>query len=151
MRCVWIRRCRPKERALEADAPGLSEDDARLTPGGCGDVDLGLGLTIGDEEVVAEGRGEERLPVLAGKAEADLGVDAQAGGGVDLQGLPGELALPRLEDETLASPTPLGMHDVALAEGREPRTPGEVIGDHRSAITHHPEPWRGAELDVDVG
>jgi hypothetical protein len=39
----------------EADAPGLAEDDAGLTSSRRRDVDLGLGLSVGDEEGVAEG------------------------------------------------------------------------------------------------
>ena len=123
-----------QEWALEADAAGLAEDDAGLASGGRGDVDLGLGLAVGDEEVVAEGRGDERLAVLPRQPEPDLGVHPQAGGRVDLERLPGELPLPGLEDERLARPASLRMEHVPLAEGREPRTSGAVIGDHRLAI-----------------
>jgi len=56
-----------------------------------------------------------------------------------------------LADERLSGPLPLRVTHVALAEGREPRTSGAVIGDHRSAITHRPETWRRTELGVDVG
>ena len=128
----------PQQWALEADAPGLAEHDAGLASCRRGDVDLGLGLAVGDEEVVGEGRGDQALAILPRQAEPDLGVDPQTGGRVDLEGLPGELALPGLEDERLAMPTPLRVTHVALTEGREPRTSREVIGDHRSAITHHP-------------
>ena len=121
------------------------------TPGGRGDVDLGLGLAVGGEEVVGRGRGHAGLPVLSGQAETDLGVDPETGGGVDLERLPPELTLPGLEHEGLAMPAPLRMPHEALAEGREAGTPGALIGHHRSGITHHPEPWRGTEDRVDVG
>jgi hypothetical protein len=127
-----------QQRALETDAPGLPEHDAGLAPCRRGDVDLGLGLAVGDEEVVAEGRGEERLPVLPRQPEADFLVHAQARGRVDLEGLPGELALPGLEDERLAGPAALRVAHVPLAEGREAGTAGEVIGDHISANPRPP-------------
>ena len=58
---------------------------------------LGLGLSVGDEEVGAGGAGLDGLAVLPGQAESDLGVDAKAGGGVDLEGLVPELLLPVIE------------------------------------------------------
>ncbi len=108
----------------------LAEHDAGLVAGGRGDVDLGLGLPVGDEEVEAGGAGLDGLAVLAGQAEADLGVDAQAGGGVDLEGLPPEVALPVLEHERLAGPASLRVADVVLAEGGEAGTAGLRVGDH---------------------
>ena len=119
-----------KARGLLGHAPALAEDDAGLVAGGCGDVDLGLGLAIRDEEVQAGRAGLHGLPVLPRQPEADLGVDAETGDGVDLEGLPPEVALPVLEHQRLSSPASLRVPHVVLAEGGEARTAGVRIGDH---------------------
>jgi len=62
---------------------GLAEHDARLVAGGRGDVHLGLGLPVGDQEVEAVGAGLDGLAVLAGQPEADLGAHPETGDGVD--------------------------------------------------------------------
>ena len=86
---------------------------------------------------------------MRGRPEADLGVDAQAGGGVDLEGLPPEVALPVLEPQRLSGPASLRVADVVLAEGGEARTAGVRIGDHGSLIAaaHHAQ-TRGRPEDV---
>ena len=104
-----------QERAALDHAPGLPQDDAGLVAGGRGDVDLGLGLAVGVEHVQAGGAGHRGLRVLARDAEADLVVDAETGRGVELEGLPPELALPVLVDERPAGPAALGVADVPLA------------------------------------
>lgn len=119
---------------------GLAEHDARLVAGGRGDVHLGLGLPVGDQEVEAGGAGLDGLAVLAGQPEADLGAHPETGDGVDLERLPPELALPVLEQEGRSGPAALGVADVMLAEGGEPGTARELIGDHVSGIRgdrHH--------------
>ena len=137
-----------QERAALDHAPGLAQDDAGLVAGGRGDVDLGLGLAVGVEHVQAGGAGHRGLRVLARDAEADLVVDAEAGRGVELEGLPPELALPVLVDEGPAGPAALGVADVALAVRGEVGAAGEGIGDHGSAhIADHPKPRR----EPDVG
>ena len=136
-----------QERAALDHAPGLAQDDAGLVAGGRGDVDLGLGLAVGVEHVQAGGAGHRGLGVLARDAEADLVVDAEAGRGVELEGLPPELALPVLVDERPAGPAALGVADVALAVRGEVGAAGEGIGDHGSAhIADHPKPWREADV-----
>lgn len=76
--------------ALLGHAAGLAEHDAGLVAGGSRDVDLGLGLAVSDEEVETGGAGLDALAVLAGEAEANLAVDAEAGDRIDLEGLPPE-------------------------------------------------------------
>jgi protein-S-isoprenylcysteine O-methyltransferase Ste14 len=122
-----------EERALEADAAGLSEHDAGLPSSGRGDVHLGLGLAVGDEEVVGRRRGLHRLPVLPRESEADL---AEAGGRADPEGLPPELALPGFEDEGLTGPASLRMADITLAEGCELGPPERLSGTTRSSAGH---------------
>ena len=136
-----------QERAALDHAPGLAQDDAGLVAGGRGDVDLGLGLAVGVEHVQAGGAGHRGLRVLARDAEADLVVDAETGRGVELEGLPPELALPVLVDEGPAGPAALGVADVALAVRGEVGAAGEGIGDHGSAhIADHPKPRREADV-----
>jgi hypothetical protein len=63
------------------------------------------------------------------------------------------IALPVLEDEWLAGPSPLGVTDVALAVGGEMRPAGEGIGDavHGSvAIADRPESRREADVLLDL-
>ena len=137
--------------ALLGHAAGLAEDDAGLVAGGSGDVHLGLGLAVGDEEVEAGSGCLDGLAVLARQAEADLGVDPEAADRVDLEGLPPEVALPVLEPQGFACPASLGVADVVLAEGGEAGTTGERIGDHDSVIAaaHHAQPGRRTEDVVD--
>ena len=62
-----MRRCRRRRGLWRTMRRAWPEHDAGLVAGGGGDVDLGLGLAVGDEEVEAGGGGHPDLPFLRGR------------------------------------------------------------------------------------
>src|SRR4029077_9759350 len=101
--------------------------------------DLRLCLSIGDEEIERSRAGHGALAVLARDAEPDLGVDAQVGGGVELERLPPELTLTVFEAQRLPGPAALALADVPLTEVGVTHPSGEAVGDPLLIAAHQPE------------
>ena len=83
-------------------------------------VDLRRLLVVGDQQIQRQRGRQGALPVFPRDPEQRLLVDAQPGGGVDLEQLVSEVALEVLEDQRLAGPAALRLPNVAVAEHCEP-------------------------------
>ena len=104
-------------------ALGFVEHDPRLVAGGCGGVDLGAVLAVGDQQVEADAGGKSALAVLprhraVSSAEASQAIRAlPAEQAADDEGLPGS------KHEGLAGPLALGVTEETEEVDRVPGRP----------------------------